>query len=60
MKEIITCPKCGERVMSERYYEECYGLVEEHTYCQCGYEVSWAYGQNFINPDDNEGGGEGE
>ena len=42
---IIECPICHSKTFDYvSYSEECYGIVEQHGYCdRCGYRVEQAY-----------------
>ncbi len=45
------CPVCGSKddYREEYYAEECYGTVEEHTYCdRCGYRVEMCYCEPIV------------
>ena len=48
MKQIV-CPICSsEKFEYVSYSEECYGIVEQHGYCdKCGYTVEQAYSPVF-------------
>lgn len=41
----MNCPICGYKDWKHQVYsEECWGVVEEHSYCErCGYTVEMAY-----------------
>lgn len=45
MNELIKCPICKRQTFDYvSYSEECYGIVEQHGYCDsCGYTVEQAY-----------------
>ncbi len=45
-----TCPICNStNYKSQTYAEECYGIVEEHSYCpHCGYTVEMCYSDPIV------------
>lgn len=47
---IEKCPICGSKQYTDRYYtEECWGIVEEHAYCErCGYTIEMAYSEPIV------------
>ena len=44
------CPICNSpNYRSRTYAEECWGIVEEHSYCpQCGYTVEMCYSDPVV------------
>ena len=50
MKREERCPVCNSKHYRYVYYaEECYGIVEQHGYCdRCGYTVEQAYSEPFV------------
>ena len=44
----IKCPMCESQTFDYCSYSECYGIVEQHGYCdRCGYTVNQAYSSVF-------------
>jgi len=43
----IKCPICGYKKFKDGHYaEECYGIVEQHCYCdRCGYMIEQCYSE---------------
>ena len=41
----ISCPRCNSKTKSVSYYDETYGIIEEHINCkECGYYYNFEYG----------------